>query len=133
MRLVTFMLCLLLLLVSLMAATVANAQPSALTETRYCGAPRRDANGVIIRRADVIYAYRKIHPCPATSKLGMGACPDWALNHNISLACGGCDSVSNLSFMRSDAKKIVDGYERKINASTPPQPDTAACVNQVLP
>lgn len=133
MRLLTFMLFLLLLLVSLMAATVASAQPSALTETRYCGAPRRDANGDIIRRADVIYAYRKIHPCPATGKLGMGACSGWALNHNKQLACGGCDSVSNLMWMSSAAKKIVDSYELKISASTPPQPDTARCVNKVVP
>lgn len=132
MRTRTYFLTLLLLLVMLLAGTAATAQ-SALTETRYCGAPRRDANGVIIRRADVIYAYRKIHPCPATGKLGMGACADWALNHPVSLACGGCDAVSNLIWMRADAKKIVDGYERKIMASTPPQPDTAACVNQVLP
>ena len=132
MRILTFMLMLLLLLVLLVAGTAVPAQ-SALTETRYCGAPKRDASGVIIRRADVIYAYRKIHPCPATGKLGMGACTDWALNHNVSLACGGCDSVSNLMWMRADAKKIVDGYERNISASDPPQPDTAACINKVLP
>ena len=132
MRKITYFLTLILLLVLLLAGTAATAQ-SALTETRYCGAPKRDASGEIIRRADVIYAYRKIHPCPATLKYGMGACPGWALNHNVSLACGGCDSVSNLSFMRNDVKKIVDGYERKISASNPPQPDTAACVNKVLP
>jgi hypothetical protein len=32
--------------------------------------------------------------------------------------------------MRLDAKRIVDGYERDINAHAPPLPDTAACVNQ---
>ena len=96
MRLLTYMLCLLLLLVSLMAVTVAHAQPAALTETRYCGPPRRDTNGSIIRRADVIYAYRKFHPCPSTGKLGMGACTDWALNHPVSLACGGCGGSRSL-------------------------------------
>ena len=133
MRILTFMLMLLLLLVMLVAGTAATAQTGPLVETRYCGAPKRDASGDIIRRADVIAAYRKLHPCPSTGKLGKGACPDWALNHNVSLACGGCDSVSNLSFMRNDVKKIVDSYELKINASTPPQPDTARCVNKVLP
>lgn len=123
----------LILLACLLGSTATEAQTSPLTETRYCGAPNRDARGDIIRRADVIYAYRKIHPCPSTGKLGMGACPGWSLNHNVSLACGGCDSVSNLVWMRNDVKKIVDSYERKISASTPPQPDTAACVNKVLP
>ena len=119
------------LLLLLAVCTPLFAQ-SPLVETRYCGAPKRDANGTIIRRADVIYAYRKAHPCPSTGKLGMGTCSGWALNHNMPLACGGCDAVSNLSWMRLDAKKIVDSYERKIGASTPPQPDTGACVNEVL-
>ena len=117
----------------LVICSAAFAQTSPLVESRYCGAPKRDASGRIVRRADVIYAYRKAHPCPSTGALGVGACPSWALNHTVPLACGGCDSVSNLSFMRTDAKKLVDSYERKIGASTPPQPDTAACVNQVIP
>jgi hypothetical protein len=38
-----------------------------------------------------------------------------------------------MMWMRNDVKKVVDGYERKINAATPPYPDTDACVNKVLP
>ena len=123
----------LLFLMANLLAGAALSQPTALTETRYCGAPRRDASGSIIRRADVIAAYKKVHPCPSTSLYGPGACKGWALNHDKPLACGGCDSVSNLSYMRNDAKAIVDSYERKINAAKPPYPDTAACVNRVLP
>ena len=104
-----------------------------LLETRYGGAPKRDANGRIIRRAAVIAAYKKIHPCPSTGLYGPGACPGWALNHDKPLACGGRDAVSNLSYMRNDAKKIVDSYERQINALNPPIEDTAACVNQIQP
>jgi hypothetical protein len=104
-----------------------------LLETRYCGTPKRDANGRIIRRSAVITAYKKIHPCPSTGLYGSGACPDYSLNHNMPLACGGCDSVSNLMYMRNDAKKIVDGYEREISALNPPIEDTAACVNKVQP
>ena len=115
------------------AALLALDPNSALIETRYCGAPKRDFNGVIIRDPKVIYAFRKANWCPTTQKYGMGACPGWSLNHPVPLACGGCDAVSNLVWMRNDAKKIVDSYERKISASTPPQPDTAACVNKVLP
>ena len=133
MRILTFMLMLLLLLVMLVAGTAATAQTSALVETRYCGAPKRDFNGDIIRDPKVIYAFRRANRCPTTQRYGMGACPDWSLNHPISLACGGCDSVSNLVWMRNDVKRIVDSYERKISASTPPQPDTPACVNKVLP
>lgn len=123
------------LLIMLLALTVtcAEAQFNPLVETRYCGAPKRGLDREIIRDPKVIYAYRKVHPCPVTKKLGMGACKGWALNHPVSLACGGCDSVSNLMWMRDDVKKIVDGYELKMSASTPPQPDTAKCVNVAMP
>lgn len=44
----------LLFLVMSLLAGAALSQSTALTETRYCGAPRRDANGSILRRADVL-------------------------------------------------------------------------------
>jgi len=100
-------------------------------ETRYCGAPERDENGTIIRSSKVIYNFRKLHPCPSTGSF-TGACPNWAINHVIPLACGGCDEVSNMMWMRNDVKKLVDAYERKISAKTPMEPDTAACVNQIV-
>ena len=128
------------ILALLLAGCTAQPKPNTLLsvdfdllETRYCGAPKRDANGRIIRRSAVITAYKKIHPCPSTGLYGAGACPDYSLNHPIPLACGGCDSVSNLMYMRNDAKKIVDGYEREISALSPPVEDTAACVNKVQP
>ena len=102
-----------------------------LIETRYGGAPKRDANGRIVRRSAVITAYKNLYPCPSTGMYGLGACPGWSLNHDKPLACGGRDAVSNLSYMRNDAKKIVDSYEREINALNPPIDDTAACVNKV--
>jgi hypothetical protein len=111
----------------------AKAIDPALVETRYCGAPKRDAKGVIMRRSDVVTAYKKIHPCPTTGLYGAGTCPDNSLNHIMPLACGGCDSVGNLMYMRNDVKKIVDGYERQISALDPPIEDTAACVNKVQP
>ena len=109
---------------------LAHANP--LVEERYCGAPQRNPDGSIHRRSAVIAVYRHEHPCPVTGKI-TGACPGWAINHVVPLACGGCDAVSNMMWMRNDVKKIVDGYERKINAATPPYPDTDACVNKVLP
>jgi hypothetical protein len=110
----------------------AKAIDPALVETRYCGAPKRDANGVIIRRTDVVRAYWEQHVCPTTG-LFKAPCPDYHLNHNVALACGGCDVVSNLSAIRIDAKKIIDSLERKIGASNPPQPDTPACPPLVTP
>lgn len=111
-----------------------------LTDIRYCGAPKRDANGVIIRNPAVPVAYQHIHPCPSTG-LQKGACPNWARNHAIPMACGGCDAVWNMVWVPTvikacAGKQCIDRHEREINASDPPQPDTAACVNKfpvVLP
>ena len=106
--------------------TVSKTIDPALIETRYCGPPKRDAKGTIVRRTDVVTAYWAQHVCPTTG-LYKAPCPDHALNHIFPLACGGCDAVNNMMAMRVDAKKIVDSYERKISAANPPFPDTAAC------
>lgn len=108
------------------------ALAGSLDEELYCGPPKRDTSGTIVRSYSVLSAYQRIHPCPSTG-LKSGACPGWAKNHNRPLACGGCDSVSNISWMRTDVKKLVDGYERKIGALDPPVQDTGACVNQIVP
>lgn len=123
--------CIAMMLIALSGGVV--LADSRLIETRYCGPPKRDAFGVIIRRADVITAYKAAHPCPSSGLYGRGKCENYSLNHPMPLACGGCDSVSNLMYMRNDVKKIIDGYERKISARNPPIDDTAACVNKVLP
>lgn len=119
----------------LLAALPVRADP--LVETRYCGAPVRNAAGGIVRRADVLAAFQRAHPCPSTG-LRTGPCAGWHKNHEIPLACGGCDSVSNLIWLPVSIKTCsgphcVDRYERKISASTPPQPDTPACVPALVP
>jgi hypothetical protein len=118
----------------LFCAVTAKANP--LEETRYCGSPKRDARGQIIRRADVIRAFRKIHPCPSTG-LYTGSCPLWQLNHDISLACGGCDEVSNLSwrnvYIKTCAKPYcIDRFELKINQAPYQIAGTEKCKNEVV-
>lgn len=95
-----------------------NPLPYPLQETRYCGAPVRLADGSIRRRADVLYAFRKAHPCPVTGQTD-GACTGWSIDHVIPLACGGCDSVSNLQWLPNELKSVAgkfpkDRWERKI-------------------
>lgn len=123
---------------------------------------KRDAKGEIIRRADVKKAAWATTWCPSLGKFGVSSCPDYELNHNRSLACGGIDAVSNLSaihvaykhgyykpagdtkshpmgYIASDGKFVdmsryaIDRMELKSNARNPPIPDTANCVNQVVP
>ena len=105
----------LLLFVSLSA----GANP--LLETRYCGEPKRDASGNIIRRADVLAAFQKIHPCPSTG-LKTGACAGWSKDHVLPLSVGGCDSVSNTQWLPNLIKTCAgslckDRFERKIYAN----------------
>ena len=84
-----------------------------LDETRYCGPPARDTKGQIIRRADVLRAFEKVHPCPAP--VGT-TCPGWYRDHVIPLACGGCDAVSNLQWLPEAQWKAKTLFERRIYA-----------------
>lgn len=109
----------------LLATAVPGCEPAtagALDETRYCGV-FRDEDGTILRSDAVRYAFRKIHPCPSTG-LTTGACPGWAIDHVIPLACGGCDAVSNLQWLRDEIKSAAgelpkDRWERRVYCRPP--------------
>ena len=101
---------------------IGSASAGPLDETRYCGQDiKRDADGSISRSSAVIRAFRDIHACPATG-LKRGACPGWAIDHTWPLACGGCDSVPNLSYVPNVLKSgpghfPKDRWERKVYCS----------------
>lgn len=91
-----------------------------LQETRYTTKVIRLADGSIRRRADVIAAFRKIHPCPSTG-LYKGACAGWAIDHVIPLNNLGKDAVGNLQWLPNVLKSgkgfyPKDRWERSINA-----------------
>ena len=125
----------LIVLVALFAS-MAWAGTTPYEETRYCGPPKRYANGYIKRSSIVLKHFQAIHPCPSTG-LPTGKCPGWSMNHVLPLACGGCDEVSNLQWLPNDIKSCVDDhcvdrFERKINALNTPIADTANCINEVV-
>ena len=98
-------------------------QVDPLVETRWCGEPKRNVRGEIIRRADVLAAFRRAHPCPSTG-LSAGACPGWSIDHTVSLSVGGCDSVSNAAWLPNVIKSgpgqfPKDRWERKVYADPP--------------
>ncbi len=107
-----------LLLAWIILAQQAHAD-DALIEERYCRTePLRDKSGKIARRADVMAAFQKIHPCPSTG-LRTGACSGWAKDHVIPLANGGCDSVSNMQWLPLSLKSCMgklckDRWERAV-------------------
>ena len=111
--------------------------PDDLVEDRYVSVVARKSDGTIYRSPTVINAFRKIHPCPSTM-LTYGACPNWQINHIVPLACGGKDAVRNMGWFPNDIKTCagahcIDRYERKIYAVSPSIPDTANCINQIVP
>lgn len=126
----------LILIATLVFSSFAYAGDAALEETRYCGTPKRTVSGAIVRRSDVLVAFQQIHPCPSTGST-TGSCPGWAKNHIIPLACGGCDSVTNLQWMpyalKSGTGMDVDRWERKIYDRIPDIPGTDACTNVLVP
>lgn len=96
------------------------AAPDPLAETRYCGEPRRDTKGQILRRADVLAEFRRLYACPATGQ-HTGPCKGWAIDHIIPLAVGGCDAVRNLQWLPGALKSYSgtvckDRWERKVYA-----------------
>lgn len=105
------------LLAALVLVLALPAYAGALDETRYCGEPKRDVQGRIVRRADVLDAFAKRYPCPATGERKR-SCKGWAIDHVIPLAVGGCDAVGNLQWLpnrlKSCAKHCKDRWEREV-------------------
>ena len=99
--------------------TVARAQSLDPTiDYRYTGEVVRDPDGSIHRSTKVINAFKKMWACPSTG-LHKGACPGWAIDHVVPLACGGKDAVYNMAWMPDDGKSCPqdyckDRYERKV-------------------
>lgn len=119
--------------VVLFAITLGSVYANPLLGNRYVTEIKRDANGNILRRADVRAAFKRIHPCPSTHK-ATGACPGWAMDHTIPLACFGEDSVSNMAWIPTVAKSgwkdwMKDRYELMIYAIGA---GSAICKNKIV-
>ncbi len=93
--------CFAILLALGVAACAHPANP--MSDPRYCGPPARDEHGRILRRADVLAAFKRAHPCPSTGKTS-GACRGWAIDHVWPLAACGCDHVGNLQWLPNEIK-----------------------------
>ena len=99
--------------------SVARAQTlDPIVDYRYAGEVIRDADGSIHRSTKVINAFKKMWACPSTG-LHKGACPGWAVDHTVPLACGGRDAVFNMAWIPDDCKSCAadyckDRYERVV-------------------
>lgn len=97
----------------LLAVLTARAQ-----DTRFCGPPARDADGAIARSSAERARFQRLYPCPANGAR-RGACPGWAVDHVVPLACGGCDAVPNMQWLPTGSKSTTsplakDRWERAV-------------------
>lgn len=78
---------------------------SAVADSRYCGEPKRDASGRIIRSTTVIAEFQRLYPLPPNFNRR-----DYQINHVVPLVCGGCDSIENMIWMHVKAKTCAEDY-----------------------
>lgn len=109
-------------LIALAAATLATLTAAQtldpLVDYRYTGQVPRNEDGTIRRSSRVLAAFRSLYPCPSTGST-LGACPGWAIDHVLPLACGGADAVFNLQWLPHEIKRAAgefskDSFERRI-------------------
>ena len=98
----------------------ALAQPETAPpqDPRFCGVPLRTETGGISRNPTMRARFVRMHPCPATGEV-TGACPGWAVDHVIPLACGGCDHPVNMQWLPVTIKscsgtQCKDRWERRV-------------------
>lgn len=112
---------------SALITTSATTPDWTKVESRYCGQPKRNLAGEIIRSSAVRDAFMRAHPCPSTGERS-GRCQGWQIDHVIPLACGGCDAVNNMQWLPYSLKTAPvvgkDRFERRIYGGYIP---TAAC------
>lgn len=88
------------------------------SDTRICGEVKRDSKGVIKRDLKVLRDFQYLYPCPSTGKT-TGPCKNWAKDHVIPLACGGCDTIENMQWLPVEIKSCKedtckDRFERQV-------------------
>lgn len=103
---------------ALAAVLVTSGAYTLVEDARYCGAPARDSDGVILRDRAVLRQFQQRYPCPSTGKT-TGACPGWYKDHVVPLVCGGCDTMENLQWLPGEIKSCggkvcKDRWEQRV-------------------
>lgn len=99
-----------------LAGLMILAAPAHAVDYKYCGQPKRDQNGVIVRSTAAKAAFRAEVACPSTG-LFTGACPGWSVDHVWPLAGCGCDTATNMQWLPNTIKSCAgteckDRWER---------------------
>lgn len=107
-----------LLFVGALLCVVNSARAEAPRDPRMRSVVLRTPSGQIARDGTVLREFRGLWACPATGKHD-GACPGWAIDHVIPLACGGADALANLQWLPTAIKSGAgewnkDRWERRV-------------------
>ena len=104
---------------ALLACSIASAvESNSHLDPRYVGFVSRTDSGKIARSYKAVADFKRVWACPST-KEHTGACPGWAIDHVIPLACGGVDAIHNMQWLPDEIKSAKgplskDHFERKI-------------------
>lgn len=102
----------------LAAMVITYCIDSHAADLKYCGTPKRNDVGVIVRSAVAKAEFRKEVACPSTG-LFTGACPGWSVDHVWPLAVCGCDTPTNMQWLPNTIKSCAgteckDRWERVV-------------------
>jgi hypothetical protein len=82
---------LLIILIGLVYGDAVYADP---VDARYCGEPKRNEAGKIVRSITVRKQFEALYPLPPEYKRS-----SWQVDHVIPLKNGGCDSIINMQWL----------------------------------
>lgn len=71
----------------------------------------RTSSGRIKRNISLLREFQSIWPCPSTGSKE-GSCPGWFRDHTVPLACGGCDSIINLTWLPYEIKSAAGQFPK---------------------
>lgn len=84
-----------------------------LVTTMAMAEPVRDEDGRIARSRSAVLAFRKDHPCPATSST-TGRCPGYVVDHVVPLCADGPDTPANMQWQAKLEALEKDRVERSL-------------------
>lgn len=93
---------------SLLLMMVSVSYADVTTDPRYCGEPKRNSIGVIVRDQKEIAKFKAMYPCEQFAAKHGKTCSDFQIDHPIPLVCGGCDKVWNMQWLAKNTKTCAE-------------------------
>ena len=92
------------IVISLLLAPCPFVYADIKDDPRYCGEPKRDARGDIVRNRKELSKFKAMYPCESFADKFGTTCGEWQVNHSLPLVCGGCDTVANMEWQHVSVK-----------------------------